>query len=155
MKLYKFSGASMLTVDEKSRLLVPAEVRRKLDAEDTDVFVIKIGNNGKIWLYPERFYDAKVYDDGAGAEGDEIDPTPEQLERMLSRSADIYRVPMDKAGRILLPEPVMTLTGLGREVALLGVFNHLQLWSREDYAKRQLARSSEAQGEPKVPSQAQ
>src|SRR5688500_9251131 len=102
----------MLTVDEKSRLLVPAEVRRKLDAEDTDVFVIKIGNNGKIWLYPERFYDAKVYDDGAGADGDEIDPSPEQLERMLSRSADIYRVPMDKAGRILLPEPVMTLTGL-------------------------------------------
>ena len=148
MKLYKFSGASMLTVDEKSRLLVPAEVRRKLDAEDTDVFVIKIGNNGKIWLYPERFYDAKVYDDGAGADGDEIDPTPEQVERMLSRSADIYRVPMDKAGRILLPEPVMTLTGLGREVALLGVFNHLQLWSREDYAKRQLTKSSEAQNPP-------
>ena len=145
MKLYKFSGASMLVVDEKSRLLVPAEVRRKLDAEDTDVFVIKIGNNGKVWLYPERFYDAKVYDDGAGTEGDEIDPSPEQLERMLSRSADIYRVPMDKAGRILLPEPVVSLTGLGREVALLGVFNHLQLWNRDDYAKRQLTRSSESQ----------
>jgi division/cell wall cluster transcriptional repressor MraZ len=135
----------MLVVDEKSRLLVPAEVRRKLDAEDTDVFVIKIGNNGKVWLYPERFYDAKVYDDGAGTEGDEIDPSPEQLERMLSRSADIYRVPMDKAGRILLPEPVVSLTGLGREVALLGVFNHLQLWNRDDYAKRQLTRSSESQ----------
>ena len=145
MKLYKFSGASMLVVDEKSRLLVPAEVRRKLDAEDTDVFVIKIGNNGKVWLYPERFYDAKVYDDGAGTEGDEIDPSPEQLERMLSRSADIYRVPMDKAGRILLPEPVVSLAGLGREVALLGVFNHLQLWNRDDYAKRQLTRSSESQ----------
>jgi MraZ protein len=135
----------MLVVDEKSRLLVPAEVRRKLDAEDTDVFVIKIGNNGKVWLYPERFYDAKVYDDGAGTEGDEIDPSPEQLERMLSRSADIYRVPMDKAGRILLPEPVVSLAGLGREVALLGVFNHLQLWNRDDYAKRQLTRSSESQ----------
>ena len=146
MKLYKFSGASMLTVDEKSRLLVPAEVRRKLDAEDTDVFVIKIGNNGKIWLYPERFYDAKVYDDGKPGEVfDEIDPSPEQLERMLSESADIHRVPMDKAGRILLPEPVLSLTGLGREVALLGVFNHLQLWSREDYAKRQLTKSAESQ----------
>lgn len=136
-------------MDEKSRLLVPAEVRRKLDEQDTDVWVIKIGNNGKVWLYPERFYDAKVYDDGAnggagGFEIDDIDPDPDQLDKMLSRSADIYRVAMDKAGRILLPDLVMSLAGLGREVALLGVFNHLQLWSREDYANRQKQKSAES-----------
>lgn len=135
---YRFSSTTLLSIDEKSRLLIPAEVRRKLDPEyDTDVFVVKIGSNGKPWMWPERYYDAKVFDQEANLDVDDIDPTPEQLERMLNRSADIYRVPMDKAGRILLPELVVSLTGLGREVALLGVFNHLQLWSREDYAARQ------------------
>lgn len=139
----------MLVVDEKSRLQVPAEVRRKLDDQDTDVWVMKIGSNGKIWLYPERFYDTRVYDEGSGGGvADEIDPTPEQLERMLSQSADIHRVPQDKAGRILLPETLVSLTGIGREVALLGVFNHLQLWSREDYANRQRTKSKES-AEPK------
>lgn len=138
---YKFSSTSFLTVDEKSRLLIPAEVRRKLDpTQDTDVFVIKIGNNGKLWMWPERYYDAKVFNEDAKLEFDDIDPTPEQLERMLDRSADIDRVPMDKQGRIVLPESVMELTKTGRDVALLGVFNHLQLWNRDDYAKRQLGK---------------
>jgi MraZ protein len=145
---YKFSSTSFLTVDEKSRLLIPAEIRRKLDqTQDTDVFVIKIGKNGKPWMYPERYYDAKVFNEDANLEIDDIDPTPEQLERMLNRSADIYRVPMDKQGRILLPESVMELTRTGRDVALLGVFNHLQLWNRDDYAKRQLEKQNASQSE--------
>jgi division/cell wall cluster transcriptional repressor MraZ len=140
---YKFNSTNFLTVDEKSRLLIPAEVRRKLDpTQDTDVFVIKIGNNGKLWMWPERYYDARVFNEDANLEIDDIDPTPEQLERMLSRSADIYRVPMDKQGRILLPESVMELTKTGRDVALLGVFNHLQLWNRDDFAKRQLEKQN-------------
>ena len=139
MKLaYKFSSTSFLTVDDKSRLLIPADVRRKLDpTADTDVFVIKIGSNGKPWMWPERYYDAKVFDQDQSLNEDDIDPTPEQLERMLSRSADIYRVPMDKQGRILLPDLVLELTHTGREVALLGVFNHLQLWNRDEFAQRQ------------------
>ena len=140
---YRFSSTTLLSIDEKSRLLIPAEVRRKLDPEfDTDVFVVKIGSNGKPWMWPERYYDAKVFDQEATLDVDDIDPTPEQLERMLSRSADIYRVPMDKAGRILLPELVVSLANLGREVALLGVFNHLQLWRREDFAARQREKKS-------------
>jgi MraZ protein len=135
---YRFSSTALLTIDEKSRLLIPAEVRRKLDPEfDTDVFVVKIGSNGKPWMWPERYYDAKVFDQDAALDVDDIDPTPEQLERMLSRSADIYRVPMDKQGRILLPELVMEFTNTGRDVVLLGVFNHLQIWNREDFAARQ------------------
>ena len=147
MKLYRFSGATLLSVDEKSRLLVPADVRRRLDDQDTDVWVIKIGNNGKMWLYPERFYESKVYDteNEPGTEIDEIDPTPAQIDRMIARSADIQRVAMDKAGRILLPDLLMSLTGVGRgEVVLLGVFNHLQLWSKADYAERQKQKSVDA-----------
>ena len=125
-------------------MLIPAEVRRKLDPEfDTDVFVVKIGNNGRPWMWPERYYDAKVFDEDAVPEDvDDIDPTPEQLERMLSRSADIFRVPMDKQGRILLPDLVLSLTDTGRDVVLLGVFNHLQLWNREDFAARQRAKKT-------------
>lgn len=135
---YRFSSTTLLSIDEKGRLQIPAEVRRKLDPEfDTDVFVVKIGSNGKPWMWPERYYDARVFDQESAEIVDDIDPTPEQLERMLNRSADLYRVPMDKAGRILLPELVLSITNTGRDVALLGVFNHLQVWNRADYAARQ------------------
>ena len=135
---YKFNSTAFLTVDEKSRLLVPVDVRRKLDpVADTQVFVITIGNNGKMWLWPERYYDERVYRDDSESDIDDIDPTPEQLERMISRNADIDRVLMDKQGRLLLPDTLRRLTNTGDDVALLGVVNHLQLWNRVDYAQRQ------------------
>lgn len=140
---YKFSSTNFLNVDEKSRLIVPADFRRKLDpSRDTDVWVIKIGSNGKPWMWPERYYDDQVFENDPGLNVDDIEPTPEQLERLMNLSADICRVPMDKQGRILLPESIMELTGTGRDVALLGVFNHLQLWNRSDYIKRQMDKQS-------------
>jgi division/cell wall cluster transcriptional repressor MraZ len=145
VKLYRFSGATLLSIDEKGRALVPAEVRRKLDDSDTDVWVIKIGNNGKMWLYPERFYDSQVYESESEPRN-EIDPSPEEIDRMIARSADIQRIKADKAGRILLPDLLMSLTGIARgdTVVLLGVFGHLQLWTKESYAERQMQKSVQA-----------
>ena len=135
---YKFSGTTFLTIDDKSRLLVPADVRRKLDPDrDSDTFVIKIGANGKPWLWPQRYYDEQVFATSLTEHVNEIEPSADDIDRMIGLSADLHAVAMDRQGRLLLPDIVMELTGTGREVALLGVFNHLQIWNRSDYAQRQ------------------
>lgn len=142
---YKFSGTTFLTVDDKSRLLVPADVRRKLDPNrDSDVFVIKIGRNGKPWLWPQRYYDEQVFAPSLTEHVNEIEPSDDDIDRMIDLSADIHAVQMDKQGRLLLPDIVMELTGTGTQVALLGVFNHLQLWNRADYAKRQIEKQRDS-----------
>ena len=50
-----------LVIDEKNRLLIPAEARRSLLPDrDGNAFYVVIGSNRKPWLYPERYYESLV-----------------------------------------------------------------------------------------------
>ena len=60
-------GQYELTIDAKNRLLVPADIRRRLEPErDGTAFFIVTGDNGRLWLYPEKIYEAMA--DGAPQE---------------------------------------------------------------------------------------
>ena len=36
----------------------------------------------------------------------------------------------DKQGRIIIPAPLIEAAGLGREVVVAGVYDHLEIWDR-------------------------
>jgi MraZ protein len=46
------------------------------------------------------------------------------------------RVEMDKQGRILLPDKSLKRSNIQKEVTLLGVRDHLELWNRADWEAR-------------------
>jgi MraZ protein len=46
------------------------------------------------------------------------------------------KVDWDKQGRILVPDKYRVRTNLSREVTLVGVRDHLELWNRPDWATR-------------------
>lgn len=125
-------GEFELTIDEKNRLLVPAEVRRALDTErDGEAFFITIGVNRRPWLYPERKYEAFV-----SQMESELTPGEDRLafDQMFFSMAS--KVDWDKQGRVLVPEKYRTRTQLGRDVTMVGVRDHLELWNRTDWAQR-------------------
>ncbi|MEM1011606.1 MAG: hypothetical protein AAGI46_05225 [Planctomycetota bacterium] len=123
-----FIGEMPLTVDDKGRLLVPAEVRRQMERGDESTFIILRGKNHQIWLYPERYYEERV-----APESDDPVPDDDELDYMLTVLGQASRLTPDKAGRVVLPEGTVDRKQLGREVMLVGVRNHLQLWNRQDY----------------------
>lgn len=135
-------GEFELTIDDKNRMLIPSEVRKSLDSErDGDAFFLVFGTNGRPWLYPERQYERQV----AEIQQD-LAPTEDVLafDQMLFAMAS--RLEWDKQGRVLIPEKTLRRTGLNREVTLIGVRDHLELWNRDEWeAQREalLARSSE------------
>ena len=43
----------------------------------------------------------------------------------------IKPVELDRQGRVRIPQELVELVGLGREVVLLGVQDHLELWDRQ------------------------
>ena len=47
------------------------------------------------------------------------------------------RVEWDNQGRILIPEKVFKRTAIGKEVSLVGMRDHLELWNRVDWATRE------------------
>lgn len=129
-------GEHELTLDEKNRLLVPAEVRKSLDRErDGQAFFLVVGQNQRLWFYPENYYSQIV----ARSQQD-LTPDEDVLAFDQMHFARASRVEWDSQGRLVIPAKTLRRTGLAetdRDVTLIGVRDHLELWKRADWDARE------------------
>lgn len=122
-------GNYAVTIDEKNRMLVPAEIRRAIDpAVDGEAFFLVPGVNGKLWLYCERLYEQM----STGAPT-EMNPDDSQNDRDHMNFGQATRIEPDKQGRLVIPERDLADNELGREVSVVGVRDHIEIWNREEY----------------------
>lgn len=125
-------GEYDLTIDEKNRLQIPAEIRKSMDSErDGNAFFLVLGLNRKPWLYPERYYEQMVFQAQP-----ELTPGEEQLDFDHLNFALADKRDWDSQGRMVIPEKTMRRTELNREVTLIGARDHLELWNRADWESR-------------------
>jgi len=137
-----FTGEYEHTIDTKNRLSIPAKIREALDASTVgDKFYIILGLNKKLWLYPNVYYERLVSQTPS-----ELIPAEETLMSELVTFPLARLVDLDGQGRILLPETMVQRAGLGREVMILGMRDHVQIWNRSEwleFIQDKLSRHSE------------
>ena len=121
-----FMGSETSVIDAKGRITVPSRLRRGLDPEAADSFTIIRGLDGCVHMYPldewRRFSD-KLRRLSKG------DDNARRVFLMLSESA--HETTIDGQGRITLTPRLLELAGLDRTVRLVGVLDHIELWSPE------------------------
>ena len=111
------------TIDSKNRLAVPADIRDVLMSQGTMGGLIAApGSNGSLWLWPEKTFEALASELGGSLLGDQDLADFERA--IFSQSA---RCPLDSAGRVRLPERLLTRFELSGSVMVLGVRDHLEL----------------------------
>ncbi len=95
-----------------------------MGCQDGGVVYFAPGTDGSLAIYTEESFSRLA------ARLAEASPT-EQHVRAFHRLfyARAQRADLDKQGRIRVPVELAELCGLGREVVLLGVYDHLELWS--------------------------
>ena len=129
-----FFGEHELSIDEKNRMLVPSDVRKRMDSNTHgEAFFVIYGLGGRPWLYPEKSYESLV-----SRPPTQLIPDEDALayDRMSLGMAS--RIEWDKQGRVLFPDKFLKRSGIGKEVTLVGVRDHLELWNRSDWeAERQ------------------
>lgn len=119
-------------VDEKNRLLIPAEIRKSLNPKrDGEAFFLVIGSNRRPWLYPERYYEHLVFQ-----RQQELAPKKSAIDFAHLNFAMASRIAWDKQWRVLLPEKTLRRTGTAKEVTLIGSGDHLELWNRSEWEAR-------------------
>jgi MraZ protein len=119
-------------LDEKNRLLVPADIRKSLVPQrDGEAFFLVVGQNRRPWLYTEKYYEQLV---SSGQQ--QLMPNEDVLAFNQYYFAMASRAEWDKAGRILIPEKTLQRTGTKREVTLIGARDHLEIWNRSDWERR-------------------
>jgi len=119
-----------LTVDEKNRLLIPSQVRRVIQPErDGEALYVTVGRNEVPWLYTERYYEHLMSQAPA-----ELTPDDDRLEYDQLMFALASRIEVDKQGRVLVPDKQLKYAGDSKELTLVGVRDHLELWNRAAWA---------------------
>lgn len=126
-----FTGTYEHTIDAKQRLALPADVRNLLDAkQDGQAFYVTLIEGPTLVLYTEEGFKKRA------EQLDDSDLPPEQVlayEQVMFSLA--RRVEMDKQGRVRLPDQLLRMVELQRDVVLIGVKDHMQVHDREKWAE--------------------
>jgi MraZ protein len=113
------------TIDDKNRLTLPAKFRQALSGG----LVITRGMDGCLYCYPQAQWEGLVETRLAG-----LDPLSKEG-RMMHRFffAGASEAEPDKQGRVMLPATLAKNAGIGREVVVAGVRDHLEIWDRAEW----------------------
>jgi MraZ protein len=122
------TGTHPRTLDDKKRVALPKRVREQL--EDPQTLFVTPGPDQCLWLYTE------VGLEQLAAKLDQA-PATDAEARVFRRLyfAQTEAVDVDRTGRILIPERLLHFAGLGHEVVLIGVRDHLELWDGERWQR--------------------
>jgi len=124
-----FTGEYEHTLDQKNRVSIPARFRQLLSPDSIgEKLYLILGANKKLWLYPDRYYEQLVDRHPAELIPDEKVLQFEQLTFGLARLLEF-----DNTGRVLIPEKMIRRAALGKEVVIIGVRDHLEIWNRGDW----------------------
>lgn len=126
-----FQGSSALTLDAKGRMSIPAKHRDALLVGDEGRLTITRHPDGCLMLYPRSAWEEKRVQIAS------LPAAARPLQRLLLGSAN--DVDLDSAGRILVSPELRQAAGLEREVMLLGLGSHFELWNRATWDERSVA----------------
>ncbi|WP_296242367.1 division/cell wall cluster transcriptional repressor MraZ [uncultured Faecalicoccus sp.] len=121
-----FMGEYAHNIDRKGRLIMPAKFREDLGEH----VVVNRGLDGCLYVYTSSQWEA-VYKKLSTLPSTNKDARMFQR-MMLSKAAE---VDLDSQGRILIPRTLIDLAGLEKECLIVGMANHLEIWSKERWTQ--------------------
>jgi MraZ protein len=124
-----FQGSSALTLDAKGRLSIPTRHRDALVSGVQGHLTLTRHPDGCLLLYPRPEWEKKREQIAA------FPMAARPLQRLLLGNAQ--DVDMDGTGRILVAPELRNAAGLTREVMLLGMGSHFELWDAAQWARRE------------------
>jgi MraZ protein len=120
------TGLFTRSIDEKLRVAIPKRLRDALETETGRGIYIAPGTDQSLALYTEEAF-SRLADRLAQAS-----PTRQDV-RTFNRLfyARAQRLEFDSQGRVRIPPELAEFARLDKEVMLLGVQDHLEIWSAE------------------------
>jgi len=112
-------------IDAKGRLFIPAKLREELGP----VFYVTVSAGKYLSAYSAESW--QTFSDKVNA----MSYVKQQAMRPLFANA--AKCELDAQGRILLPQSLREFAGLKKNVAVVGVNNHVEFWDSENWAETQ------------------
>ncbi len=124
-----FFGSFEHSLDDKNRLLIPSRLRGQLGNK---LFIMK-GYEGSLAIYPNEQFEKYLHKL-------ETLPYESKLSRDIERISlsSVFELDVDKVNRIQIPAALINKYKISKEVVVVGVIDHIEVWSKakwEEYLK--------------------
>ena len=128
-----FRGSSFHTMDLKGRIIVPARFRDIIQSSGTDALMISRMDQCLVaYTLPEwQVIETRILSLAEKSE------SIRRFRRVFIGGA--FECTCDKQDRILIPPSLRQYAGLDKEIVVVGVLDHFEVWSRENWDKENLA----------------
>ena len=119
-----FFGNFAHTLDEKGRLMIPRKMREELGFK---VYTMQ-GFDGALSLFTEAKYQKLV---------EEYSKLPfnqrKNRDYLRLQFASTHEMDVDKVGRIQIPTALLNKFNISRDVIVLGIGDHIEIWDAKKY----------------------
>ncbi len=124
-----FLGSFKYSIDSKNRVSIPARMRKFVNPEANDAFVLTRGTNGCIIVYP-----MDQWKDLVASKLDKLnpfDPDDSRFLRMFLQEAAEDK--FDNQSRLTIPKNLIEFAGIKKDVLILGMNQFIEIWDPEKY----------------------
>jgi MraZ protein len=120
------TGKFHRSLDDKQRFAIPKPLRDALGFPQSTAFYVCPGTDESISLYSEPAFSLLA------DRLQQFPPTGQDV-RTFRRLffAQVQRVEIDRQGRIRLPTDLVELASIQKEIVLLGVGDHVEIWDAD------------------------
>jgi len=136
-----FRGSSFHTIDAKGRMIIPARFRDIIKAGGGDGVML---SRMDLSLFAYTFEEWKKIE-GKILSLAEKSEAMRRFRRVFIGGA--FECNCDKQGRILVPPTLRHYAGVKKEIVLVGVLDHFEIWSRENWEAENLRMEEDMMGE--------
>ena len=127
-----FRGTSFHTIDSIGRIIIPARFRDLIRNGDNNSIMVTTMDNA---LFAYTFEEWNKVETKILSLV-EKSPSMRRFRRIFIGGA--FECCIDKQDRFLIPPSLRIDAALEKEIALVGVLDHFEIWSRENYEKEKM-----------------
>ena len=127
-----FRGSSFHTIDSKGRIIIPARFRDVIKAD---------GSYGVMLSRMDGALIAYTFDEWRKIENRiltlaEKDESMRRFRRVFIGGS--FECPCDKQDRILIPQNLREYAEFEKDIVLVGVLDHFEIWSRDNWNRENM-----------------
>jgi MraZ protein len=127
-----FRGSSFHTIDSKGRIIIPARFRDVIKAQGSNgVMVSRMDGGLMAYQYDEwRKIETRILSLAEKSEN------MRRFRRVFIGGA--FECSCDKQDRILIPQNLRQYAEIDKEIVLVGVLDHFEIWSRKSWDRENI-----------------
>lgn len=123
-----FRGSSYHTIDAKGRIIIPTRFRELVSGDGDGDGLMLSGMDGGLVAYPYEKW--KEVEDKILRLAEKSTAMRRFRRVFIGGSSDC---PLDKNGRILVPPSLRQYAVLEKDIVLVGVLDHFEIWARDKW----------------------